>query len=197
MRSLSLILSCLLISMLAIPPASGDASYHEDIGDGLEVDIRPIRLTLANGEEGVFEIKVTNNNDVTYYLMVEIFKIKSAGGSGAEVEPSYQAIGPDSTGTFRVTVTSNAMRGEDGDTSDVRLAISWSIVDDPDMNENGTVEGGWNHTYDIVDDFSGQDTWVMVILAFVVFGIIALILVVRMRAHREAPRSQEGTGEKN
>lgn len=183
--------------MFTVPLVSADASYVEDIGDGLEVDIRPIRLTLANGEKGVFEVKVMNTNDVTYYVKVIYFQIKSAGASGAEVEPSYQGIGPGSAGTYRVTVTSYAMRGEGGDTSDVRLAIVWSTVDDPDMDENGSSEGGWDYTYDIVNDFSGQTFWIVIILVFVVLGILALILVIRMRARREAPRSQEGTGEKD
>ena len=194
---MSVIMVCFLITMLTVPVVSADASYHEDIGDGLEVDIRPIRLTLANGDKGVFEVKVTNTNDVTYYVKVIFSRLKSIGASGAEAEPSYQAIGPGSTGTFRVTVTSYAMRGEGGDTSDIRLAIVWSTVDDPDMDENGSAVGGWDYQYDIVDDFSEQTTWMVIILVFVVLGILALILVFRMRSRREASRAHESAGEKD
>ena len=196
-RSMSVIMVCFLITMFTVPMVSAHASYHEDIGDGLEVEIRPLRLTLANGDKGVFEVKVTNTNDVTYYVKVIISRLKSIGASGAEAEPSYQAIGPGSTGTFRVTVTSYAMRGMGGDISDIRLAIVWGTVDDPDMDENGSADGGWDYQYDIVDDFSEQTTWMVIILVFVVLGILALILVFRMRSRREAPRAHESAGEKD
>ncbi len=194
---MSVIMVCFLITMFTVPMVSAHASYHEDIGDGLEVEIRPIHLTLANGEKGVFEVKVTNTNDVTYYVKVIISQLKSAGASGAEVEPAYQAIGPGSTGTFRVTVTSYAMRGEGGDISDIRLSIGWSTVDDPDMDENGSAVGGWDYKYDIVDDFSAQTSWMVIILVFVVLGILALILVFRMRSRREASRVHASVGEKD
>ena len=196
-RSMSVIIGCFLITMFTVPVVIADASYHEDIGDGLEVDIRPIRLTLANGDKGVFELKVTNTNDVTYYVNVTFRRLKCAGASGAEVKPAYQALGPGSTGTFRVTVTSSAMRGEGGDTSDVRLTIMWSIVDDPDMDGNGSSVGGWDYKYDIVDDFSEQTTWMVIILVFVVLGILAMILVIRMRSRREASRTLGSSGEKD
>lgn len=195
--SRSLIISCLLVTMFMVPLVGADASYYEDIGDGLEVDISPLRLTLANGEEGVFEIKVRNNNNETYYVLINILRVKSPGGSSARVEPSYQPIGPRSTGTFRVTVTSGATRGQDGDISDIRFHISWSSVDDPDMDENGSAEGGWNHTYDIVDDFSEQTTWVVVILVFGFLGLLVLVLALRRRGRPQAPPSHEGPGEKH
>ncbi len=196
-RSMSVIIGCFLITMFTVPVVIADASYHEDIGDDLEVDIRPIRLTLANGDKGVFEVKVTNTNDVTYYVKVIFSQLKSAGASGAEVEPAYQAIGPGSTGTFRVTVTSYAMREMGGDISDIRLAIVWSMVDDPNMDENGLAVGGWDYKYDIVDDFSEQTTWMVIILVFVVLGILAMILVFRMRSRREASRAHGSAGEKD
>ncbi len=67
-----------------------------------------------------------------------------------------------------------------------------SSVDRPigSLVENGSAVGGWDYKYDIVDDFSAQTSWMVIILVFVVLGILALILVFRMRSRREASRTQ-------
>ena len=197
MRSVSVTLAYMLLCSLLLPQTTADSSYQEEITDGIRAEFSPISLTLPAGEKGTFDIHITNENNVTYYVEIILFFYLMIGCSHAEAEPTYLEIGSGSTSKVQVTVFSNARRGQGDWASDVNIRMYWSTVDDPDMWRNDTAEGEWSHTYDVVDHFVDPRPIAAILLIVVPFAMLIIFAVIYWRARRVDDGPPRELGEKH